>query len=155
MKKWLAGLFAIGLVFSTSGVVGATSHPGDKNCSDFETTAEAEAYWEENGYDKNDDPDGLDRDKDGIPCESLGGGSSDSSSDDSAVEDEEATEENESSSEESGEEGSHEEDEQASNDEEEEGGELPETSAPYATYALLGLGLSVLSGAFFAVRREG
>ncbi|SFJ66992.1 Excalibur calcium-binding domain-containing protein [Halobacillus dabanensis] len=136
MKKWLTGLFAIGLVFSTSGVVGAAE---DKDCSDFETTAEAEAYWEENGYDENNDPDRLDRDKDGIPCESLGGESSESSSDESATEDEEATEEDDSSSDESS---------------GEEGGELPETSAPYATYALLGLGLSVLSGAVFVVRRE-
>lgn len=150
MKKWLTGLFAIGLVFSTSGVVGAAE---DKVCSDFETTAEAEAYWEENGYDENNDPDRLDRDKDGIPCESLGGESSESSSDDSTTEDEEATEEDETSSDESSEEESHVEDEQASQNEE-EGGELPETSAPYATYALLGLGLSVLSGAVFVVRRE-
>ncbi|RDY71211.1 hypothetical protein DXT76_08785, partial [Halobacillus trueperi] len=45
---------------------------GDKDCSDFDSTAEAEQYWEENGYDENNDPDGLDRDKDGVPCESLG-----------------------------------------------------------------------------------
>jgi LPXTG-motif cell wall-anchored protein len=150
MKKWLTGLFVIGLVFSTFGVVSAAE---DKNCSDFETTAEAEAYWEENGYDENNDPDRLDRDKDGIPCESLGGESSENSSDDSATEDEEATEADEQSSDESGEEENQAEDEQASHNEE-EGGELPETSAPYATYALLGLGLSVLSGAFFVVRKE-
>lgn len=37
------------------------------NCSDFETQAEAQAVYEKCGTDVN----GLDRDKDGIVCESL------------------------------------------------------------------------------------
>ncbi|MBN9653945.1 excalibur calcium-binding domain-containing protein [Halobacillus sp. GSS1] len=141
MKRFLIFLFVLTLTFGSAGVVSADSHDGDKDCSDFDTTAEAEKYWEENGYDENNDPDRLDRDKDGVPCESLGNSSSaDDSGDSEASEDEpmEDSEENGTQEESS----------------EEEGGELPETATPYATYALLGMGLFLLSGGLLFVRRE-
>jgi hypothetical protein len=40
-----------------------------KNCSDFSTWAEANSYFKR----QSGDPDGLDRDGDGVPCESLPG----------------------------------------------------------------------------------
>lgn len=41
---------------------------GDKNCSDFRTWREAQTFYENAG---RGDPHGLDRDRDGIACESL------------------------------------------------------------------------------------
>ncbi|MYL50097.1 LPXTG cell wall anchor domain-containing protein [Halobacillus litoralis] len=146
MRKFLSILFAFTLAFGSAGIVSADSHDGDKDCSDFDSTAEAEQYWEENGYDENNDPDGLDRDKDGTPCESLSGSSSDDGSGDSEAADEEAMDEE--AMDDSEESGTNEE----SSDE--EGGELPETATPYATYALLGMGLFLLSGGLLFVRRE-
>ena len=54
-------------VFST-----ATPSVPDRNCSDFETWAEAQAFFEAEGGPES-DPHGLDRDGDGIACESLPG----------------------------------------------------------------------------------
>ena len=48
-----------------------TSRPyssGDRDCSDFSTHAEAQDFFESEGYG---DPHGLDRDGDGIACETL------------------------------------------------------------------------------------
>jgi hypothetical protein len=39
----------------------------DHDCADFATQAEAQAYVE----DQDGDPDGLDRDEDGVACETL------------------------------------------------------------------------------------
>ncbi|GEN52838.1 excalibur calcium-binding domain-containing protein [Halobacillus faecis] len=141
MRKFLAFLFVFTLTFGSAGVVSADNHDGDKDCSDFDSTAEAEQYWKENGYDENNDPDGLDRDKDGVPCESLGGSSSDDGSGDSEAEEEESMDDSEES-------------ETTEESSDEEGGELPETATPYATYALLGMGLFLLSGGLLFVRRE-
>lgn len=41
---------------------------GDMDCSDFTTHAEAQDFFESEGYG---DPHGLDRDGDGIACETL------------------------------------------------------------------------------------
>ncbi|MBN8233771.1 excalibur calcium-binding domain-containing protein [Halobacillus kuroshimensis] len=139
MKKLLAGLFAIGLIFSSFGAVSADNHDGDKDCPDFASEEEAKEYWDEKGYSAENDPERLDRDGDGIPCEDPDSSSSDSSeesSDDMSSGDEDAAEEEETMS------------------SEEEGGELPDTSAPYATYALLGMTLSVLGGTALVVRRR-
>lgn len=43
---------------------------GDYNCDDFATQADAQKFFDKVGGVKN-DANGLDRDKDGIPCESL------------------------------------------------------------------------------------
>lgn len=43
----------------------------DMNCSDFATQAEAQAYFESHGGSPTNNVDGLDRDHDGIACESL------------------------------------------------------------------------------------
>lgn len=140
MKKFVAGIFSLGLIFSSMGIVSADEHD-DKDCSDFDSTEAAEQYWAENGYDETNDPDGLDRDKDGVPCESLSGDSSDdSASEDSSSDD--AMESDESS------------DESTTEENMEEGGEMPDTSAPYATYALLGAGLIAVGGSLLVFRRQ-
>ncbi len=44
---------------------------GDKNCPDFTTHAEAQAYFDGKGGSPTNNVDGLDRDHDGIACETL------------------------------------------------------------------------------------
>lgn len=44
---------------------------GDKDCSDFRTQREAQAYFKSKGGSRYRNVDGLDRDHDGIACESL------------------------------------------------------------------------------------
>jgi hypothetical protein len=46
---------------------------GDKNCSDFSTWLAAQKYFESHGGSKLNNVDGLDRDHDGLACESLKG----------------------------------------------------------------------------------
>ncbi|CAM3872298.1 hypothetical protein [Alkalicoccus chagannorensis] len=41
------------------------------NCDDFDTGQEVWEFWEENGYSSENDPNGLDGDSDGVPCEGL------------------------------------------------------------------------------------
>lgn len=119
--------------------VGGTStvfadHSGDMNCGDFETQPEAQEHMEAH----ENDPDGLDRDDDGIACENLPGGDStgeDSSSDSTSGTEEDATEEGTS-------------DEGTSEDTQEEtdeqGGELPDTASPLPLGILGGLGAMAL-----------
>jgi hypothetical protein len=59
----------------------------DRDCRDFDTQQEAQAYFDEQGYSATNDPERLDSLNgagDGIACEALpdGGGSSSSSDDD-------------------------------------------------------------------------
>lgn len=48
-----------------------TSASGDKNCSDFPTHADAQSYFTSHGGSPSNNVDGLDRDHDGIACETL------------------------------------------------------------------------------------
>jgi micrococcal nuclease len=43
----------------------------DKDCPDFSSHAEAQAYYDAQGGVGGGDPDGLDADKDGSACETL------------------------------------------------------------------------------------
>ena len=65
MRKFLVFLFA----FSLINPVFATE---DKDCGDFKTWEEAQRFFEENGGPTK-DPHGLDRDGDGLACETLPG----------------------------------------------------------------------------------
>ncbi|MCW2853603.1 MAG: Competence protein ComEC/Rec2-related protein [Nocardioides sp.] len=68
MYKRLAALVAF-LFFGVSLVaVASPAHARDKNCSDFDTQAQAQDYLDQQG---GGDPDGLDADDDGIACETL------------------------------------------------------------------------------------
>jgi hypothetical protein len=49
----------------------SVSSAGDKDCKDFATHAEAQAYFEGRGGSPSDNVDRLDNDHDGIACESL------------------------------------------------------------------------------------
>lgn len=74
MYKKLAAVLAT-FVLATLGVVGiATANADDLNCDDFSTQQEAQAVLEQD----RSDPNGLDRDNDGIACETLPSGGSSS-----------------------------------------------------------------------------
>ncbi|WP_173088998.1 excalibur calcium-binding domain-containing protein [Devosia sp. 1635] len=65
MKISQALLAAALMVLSVSSAANAQ---GDMNCSDFGSWREAQDFYEAQG---SGDPHGLDRDRDGIACESL------------------------------------------------------------------------------------
>ncbi|MFD2924021.1 excalibur calcium-binding domain-containing protein [Halobacillus naozhouensis] len=112
-----------------------TSSTVDKDCKHFASQEEAQAYWDENGFTKGNDPQRLDRDGDAIPCEDDEGAAS--SSDEQGT----STEQDDTAT--------------AGNDSEEvQGGELPNTSTSYAGYTLFGLALIVLGGGLFAFRKR-
>jgi len=98
----------------------------DKDCSDFKTREEAMEYWKEKGYSADNDPERLDRDGDGIPCEELpSGGGSD-------------------------------EDSNAGSDNggnQQTGGQLPKTATNFPMNALMGV-LLTLAGGFILVARR-
>lgn len=80
--------FAVALVLATAAAVpmAGVASAQDRNCSDFDTQQEAQAYFDEQGYSATNDPERLDSlngSGDGIACEALpSGGRSSSSSDD-------------------------------------------------------------------------
>ncbi|MFD1385283.1 excalibur calcium-binding domain-containing protein [Oceanobacillus oncorhynchi subsp. oncorhynchi] len=155
----LVAFLAVLFMFGTTPSVFAADN---LNCSDFDTQPEAQAHLDADPS----DPDGLDRDKDGIACENLPQGDSTASNDD-ANESEEVSEDtsaDESTSSEdaaaSEEETSSEDttptEEAASSDDEttkdesassdEEGGELPNTATALPLGILGGLGAMILGG---------
>lgn len=69
MRKALSVLFALVLVLSFTSPALAFE---DKNCSDFKTWEEAQRFYEENGG-PAEDPHGLDRNGNGLACETLPG----------------------------------------------------------------------------------
>ncbi|MFC3040540.1 excalibur calcium-binding domain-containing protein [Virgibacillus xinjiangensis] len=125
----MAVLLSVIFVFGAGQPVFA-NHSGDLNCSDFNTQAEAQAHLEAHPN----DPDGLDREGDGIPCENLPDG--DSESVDSEVAAESETGETATSEETKSDE--------STTSSEERGGELPETSTALPLGILGGLGAMIL-----------
>jgi len=68
MSKFISGFFV--LVLLVVGFGGSVSAADDKNCGDFNGDADAIAkFWVDNNYSASNDPHGLDRDNDGLPCE--------------------------------------------------------------------------------------
>ncbi|MFD1416276.1 excalibur calcium-binding domain-containing protein [Oceanobacillus jeddahense] len=158
----LAAFFSILLMFGTAQSVFAAD---SLNCSDFDTQQEAQEH-----YDKDpSDPDGLDRDNDGIACESLPGGDStsndsgssestnneseeseDTSADESNSSDAASEEDTTSSNENGNSEESDSSSESATTEEptssDEEGGDLPNTATVLPLSILGGLGAMILGG---------
>ena len=69
----LIGLLLIGLlwlVFKNNPSPSKSSVANDRDCSDFSTQKEAQAFFELNGG-LGRDPHKLDQDKDGVACETL------------------------------------------------------------------------------------
>lgn len=148
----LVAFLSILLIFGSAQVVFAN----DLNCSDFNTQQEAQAHLDADPS----DPDGLDRDKDGIACEHLPDGDSSVSSNNNVVEEntndsEEPSEETATEESVSSEETATSEDSTASTEDEtttaestssdhEEGGELPSTASTLPLGILGGLGAMTL-----------
>ncbi|UUI39441.1 excalibur calcium-binding domain-containing protein [Oceanobacillus oncorhynchi] len=155
----LVAFLAVLFMFGTTPSVFAAD---DLNCSDFDTQPEAQAHLDADPS----DPDGLDRDKDGIACENLPQGDStasnndaneseeaseDTSTDESTSSEDAAASEEETSSEDatSTEEASSSDDEATSDESassDEEGGELPNTATALPLGILGGLGAMILGG---------
>ncbi|MCP3031746.1 LPXTG cell wall anchor domain-containing protein [Halobacillus sp. A1] len=166
MKKLLMVLCSVGFfagIFLGSGVAFA-EHSDNKNCDDFETGEEVMDFWESHDYNEDNDPDGLDRDKDGQPCEELTDGVYDGSDSEDSEESSEdtATEESDEDSEEdtsSEEESSEDADEAAGSDgddsdsAEEEGGELPDTATNSPFMMMMGA-LFVGAGGLLLIRKK-
>jgi hypothetical protein len=72
----IAFLLIGALVLALSAAPAALAQDGDKDCADFASQAEAQAYFEANGGSPTNNVDNLDADHDGQACESFdyGGG---------------------------------------------------------------------------------
>ncbi|MCC2347122.1 excalibur calcium-binding domain-containing protein [Bacillus anthracis] len=70
MKKLLASATAVTLLtVGYSSAAFAEKNPNDKDCGHFKDKQEVMEFWHSNGYSATNDPHGLDRDNDGLPCE--------------------------------------------------------------------------------------
>jgi Excalibur calcium-binding domain len=66
-----AFLLIAALVLALSAAPAALAQDGDKDCADFASQAEAQAYFEANGGSPTNNVDNLDADHDGQACESF------------------------------------------------------------------------------------
>jgi hypothetical protein len=67
----MAFLLIGALVLALSAAPAALAQDGDKDCADFASQAEAQAYFEANGGSPTNNVDNLDADHDGQACESF------------------------------------------------------------------------------------
>jgi Excalibur calcium-binding domain len=72
----MAFLLIAALVLALSAAPAALAQDADKDCADFSSQAEAQAYFEANGGSPTNNVDNLDADHDGQACEAFdyGGG---------------------------------------------------------------------------------
>src|SRR5829696_1495298 len=70
MRRMTFLLIAV-LVLALSAAPAALAQDGDKDCADFASQAEAQAYFEANGGSPTNNVDNLDADHDGQACESF------------------------------------------------------------------------------------
>ncbi len=124
-------------IFLGSGVAFA-EHSGDMNCGDFETGEEVMDFWNEHDYSAEHDPDDLDRDSDGQPCENLTDGIYDGNDGDGTSEEDESSEDTNTEETEEGDSEESASSEGDGSDSEEEGGELPDTATNNPFMMLLG-----------------
>jgi Excalibur calcium-binding domain len=66
-----AFLLIAALVLALSAAPAALAQDGDKDCADFASQAEAQAYFEANGGSPTNNVDNLDADHDGQACEDF------------------------------------------------------------------------------------
>ncbi|WP_394120105.1 excalibur calcium-binding domain-containing protein [Planococcus donghaensis] len=131
MKKKLVGtVLGSFLVLGSALNVGAVEN--DRDCGDF-AEGEAQVFWDQNGYNADNDPHRLDADNDGIPCEG------DAETTDSGIVEENTTDD---SSEET-----------ATEEETEEGAALPDTASNGPLMMLFGAGLAG-AGSLLLFRRK-
>ncbi|WP_085507292.1 excalibur calcium-binding domain-containing protein [Thalassobacillus devorans] len=140
VKKLLSSTILVSALTVGGSTTVFADHSGDRNCSDFDTQPEAQEHMDAH----EGDPDGLDRDGDGIACESLPGGDTNrnDNGNDSASETEDgSTEDDTTAEEETSDEGTTEDTEEVT---EEQGGKLPDTASPLPLGILGGLGAMAL-----------
>jgi LPXTG-motif cell wall-anchored protein len=119
MKRFLAlSVFALTLLVGSPAFA---SHGGDKDCSDFASQAEAQKYWDAHKYSASKDPERLDRDGDGIPCE-AGEGSENSGSGNDQGQD------------------------KGNTTEDKKGGPMPKTAISVPTASLIGGSIALIGG---------
>ena len=70
----MAFLLIAALVLALSAAPAALAQDADKDCADFGSQAEAQAYFEANGGSPTNNVDNLDADHDGQACEDFGYG---------------------------------------------------------------------------------
>ncbi|MGJ9384691.1 LPXTG cell wall anchor domain-containing protein [Salipaludibacillus sp. CF4.18] len=167
IRKWLVGLASVALI-SLGGMSAVQAE--DKNCGDFETGEEVWEFWDSNGHSKDNDPEGLDRDKDGLPCEELTAGMEEqfleSESSEETVTEEETTEEEVTEENDSEEEAAEESEEETASEEEnseevaagaeessDTGDALPTTATSYPMMILFGA-ITAGAGALLLFRRK-
>ncbi|PTL38611.1 excalibur calcium-binding domain-containing protein [Alkalicoccus saliphilus] len=71
LKKWMIGISSAVIVTFGGMTAVHAEHSDTKNCGDFDTGEEVWEFWTEHGYSSENDPDRLDGDSDGVPCEDL------------------------------------------------------------------------------------
>lgn len=130
----------------------------DRDCASFATHEEVMAFWYTNGYGAENDPHGLDRDNDNLPCEvsqdEWDAFVAEQEEETETGTEEEAVEDNEEAVEEEQEEEATEEDNEEVIVDEEEGGELADTATTYPTMLLFGALLMVGGLALVIGRRK-
>ena len=80
----MAFLLITTLVLALSAAPAALAQDGDKDCADFASQAEAQAYFEANGGSPTNNVDNLDADHDGQACEDFDYGDGAGGGDDGA-----------------------------------------------------------------------
>lgn len=65
------GAWWIGQDASAANATKVAMQAADKDCGDFTTQGEAQTYFDGRGYSSSSDPERLDADNDGVPCEDL------------------------------------------------------------------------------------
>jgi hypothetical protein len=72
LKKWIVSMTSVAIIgFGGMTAVHADHEEGTINCDEFNSGQEVWEFWEEHGYSSENDPERLDGDSDGVPCESL------------------------------------------------------------------------------------
>ncbi|SDN89912.1 excalibur calcium-binding domain-containing protein [Alkalicoccus daliensis] len=70
LRKWIVSVMSVAVVgFGGMTAVHADHEEGTINCEYFEDGEHVWTFWNEHGYSSEYDPEGLDRDNDGWPCE--------------------------------------------------------------------------------------
>lgn len=88
MTRHLSGLTVAAVAAGVTVLFASPAHAADRDCPDFSSQAAAQSYFESRGPG---DPDRLDRDNDGIACETEGGGSGGGGGNDSSDNDDNAS----------------------------------------------------------------
>jgi LPXTG-motif cell wall-anchored protein len=156
VKKVASILLAFLFVF-TLAPVSTFATPGDKNCSDFSTWEEAQRFYEENGG-PDVDPHDLDRDGDGLACDTLrgfnpnhkpgsfvGGGEGNDDSDDNSSDNNSSNKSDDSNGSDN---------DSGKTEDKPAGGKMPKTAANEVTLSLVGAVTAVAGIVLFFVRRR-